>query len=302
MPPDAGGAGITVAIATLDRPAALERCLKAVLAGNTQPGEVLVIDQSAGGETADVVARIVSKHRTPVHHVRQRRRGLAASRNCAIEAAAYPIVAFTDDDCVPAHDWLTQVDSAFRCVEAPDAVTGRVLPLGPDQPGLYAVSTRASAVRAVHRGRRLPWVVGSGGNTAVRREWLGRIAGFDERLGAGSAGRSAEDIDLLYRLLRHGAAVLYEPAAVIYHERQSGERRLASRPAYGFGMGAFCAFCARRGDTYALWMLSRWCIDRANALLRASVRLRFRRMREEMLLMQGASMGMLHGIRAGLKT
>jgi GT2 family glycosyltransferase len=285
----------TVAVATMNRPTALARCVTALLMGQTLPGEVIIVDQSAQTETADLVAAAGWDRVVPLTYVRQARRGLAASRNAAIAHASRPIVVFTDDDCVPDEGWLTAIVAGFDGAEKPDAVTGRVLPLGPDRPGFYAVSTRGSRVRTLYRGRSLPWAVGSGGNTAVKREWLDRVGGFDERLGAGSPGRSAEDMDVFYRLLRAGATVRYEPHAVVFHERQDGARRLASRPAYGFGMGAFCALWARRHDAYAGWMLARWCFDRSRALLTACARRRWRRVREELLMLRGAACGIAYG-------
>lgn len=300
MPLDRPGAEVTVAVATLNRPDGLERCVAAILAGRVMPADVVVVDQSSDHATARLVTAAACDPMVPVRYIRQPRRGLAASRNAAMAHASQPVVVFTDDDCVPDAGWLERIVAGFHSAEQPDAVTGRVLPLGPERPGFYAVSTRASTVRATYRGRAVPWAVGSGGNTAVKREWLHRIGGFDERLGAGSPGLSAEDMDLFYRLLRAGATVLYEPAAIVFHERQSGARRLASRPAYGFGMGAFCALCARRHDAYALWMLSRWCFDRGNALVRACVRCRWLRVREELLMVRGVSRGVAYGLRLGL--
>lgn len=289
-----------MAIATMNRPEGLERCVAAVLAGDVLPGELVIVDQSADDATAERIGRADWSARVPVRYVRQGRRGLAASRNAAVAEASLPIIAFTDDDCVPATGWLAAVVAGFSDGAA-DAVTGRVLPLGPERPGFYAVSTRASAVRMLYRGRSLPWSVGSGGNAAVRREWIDRAGGFDERLGAGSPGLSAEDMDVFYRLLRAGAAVRYEPDAVVYHERQSGERRLASRPSYGFGMGAFCALWARRRDAYAVWMLMRWCVDRTESLVRAGLRLRWRRVREELLMLHGAGRGVAYGLTLGVR-
>jgi GT2 family glycosyltransferase len=297
MQPDSSHAHVSVAIATMNRPEGLARCVTAVLGGPVLPAELVIIDQSADDATETLVAGSGWQAVLPVRYVRQARRGLAASRNAAIAAAAHGIIAFTDDDCVPDAGWVAAIVTAFARGDGADAVTGRVLPLGPERPGVYAVSTHASAVRAVFRRRALPWSVGSGGNAAVRREWLTRIGGFDERFGAGAPLRSAEDMDLFYRLLRAGAVVHYEPDAVVYHERQSGERRLASRPSYGFGMGAFCAVWARRADVYALWILGRWCADRAILLLRAGVRLRWRRVREEWLMLHGAG----HGVACGLR-
>ena len=287
---------VTVAVATMNRPHELARCVNAVLSGSVLPAELLVIDQSDDSATADMVAASGWDRIVPTRHIRQARRGLAASRNAAITHARCPIVAFTDDDCVPGEAWLAGILAGFDTAERPDAVTGRVLPLGPERPGFYAVSTRASTIRAVYRGRTLPWAVGSGGNTAAKRDWLLRIGGFDERLGAGSPGLAAEDMDLFYRLLRSGAIVRYEPEAVVFHERQDGRRRLASRPSYGYGMGAFCALWARRRDPYAVWILGRWCYDRARALAASCVRGRWRRVHEESLMLRGAMRGLAYGL------
>jgi GT2 family glycosyltransferase len=148
----------------------------------------------------------------------------------------------------------------------------------------------------IHRGRTLPWSVGSGGNAAARCEWLQRVGAFDERLGAGSPGRSAEDMDLFYRLLREGATVRYDPGAVVYHERKDAQGRLATRPAYGFGMGTFCALALRRSDPFAVWILTRWCYDRVRALAGACLRRRWRRAHEEWLMLRGVIAGVGHGI------
>jgi GT2 family glycosyltransferase len=255
-------APISVAVATVDRPAALARCLDALLAGDLLPSEVLVVDQGTPDPTAKVLA---ARPDGPVAlvHLPQRRRGLSTARNLALAQARCPILAITDDDCVPDRGWIAAISRAFSGQAAPDAVTGRVLPLGPARPGLYPVSVRDSTRCAVFAGRAIPWLVGSGGNCAVRRAWLASVGGYNERLGAGSPGKAAEDIDLFYRLLCAGARIGYEPDAVIYHERQSRERRRASRWTYGYGVGALCGLCLRRRDPYAFRMLAHWAFQQA---------------------------------------
>jgi len=289
-------ASVTVAVSTLDRPTGLRRCVTAVLEGDVLPSEIVIVDQSPDEATAEIVRSTHWRDIVPVHYIRQGRRGLSASRNAAIARASQAVVAFTDDDCVPDAGWLAALARAFDAPAKPNAVTGRILPLGRERPGFHAVASRPSPVRGVYRGRALPWAVGSGGNTAVAREWLVRLGGFDEDLGAGSPGMAAEDTDLLYRLLRAGAIVQYEPAAVVLHERQDGARRLASRPSYGFGMGAFCTKWARRGDAYAIWMLGWWVFERTRALLASFLRLRSQRIREELMMLHGAVRGVAHGL------
>ena len=297
MTSDVVPADVTVAVATINRPSQLVRCVTAILAAPTLPAELVIVDQSADTHTGDLVAAAGWERLVPLKYVRQPGRGLATSRNLAIALASRPIVVFTDDDCVPDPAWLAGIVAGFAGMEQADAVTGRILPLGPDRPGFHAMSTRSSRVRTVYRGRSLPWRAGSGANTAVSRRWLERIGGFDERLGAGSPGRSAEDMDLIYRLLRAGATIRYEPDAIVFHERQAGAQRLATSLSYGFGMGALCVLWARRRDPYALWMLGGWGFDRGRALLGACLRRRWWRIPEELLMLRGATRGVAHGLR-----
>jgi len=284
---------VTVAVATLDRPDSLARCLDALAAGEAPPAEILVVDQGSDDRT-----RVVAEARGAVW-IRQERWGLAASRNLALSRASCPVVAVTDDDCVPSPGWVAALQRTFRSPDAPDAVTGPVLPLGPETPGLYAVSSRTRREPGEFQGRVLPWLVGTGANFALRREWIGRAGGYDDRLGAGSAGGAGEDMDLLYRLLRRGARIRYEPEALVYHERQPLERRLATRSSYGRGIGACCGLWLRGGDLHALGVLGRWLALRGALLARALRRGRWDSAREERLVLRGTLAGLLYGLRGG---
>lgn len=288
---------ISVAVATMDRPAGLSRFLGALLTGVTLPAEVIVVDQGQGEAARRVVEQCQRGSPVPISYSPQARRGLSASRNAALEQAARPILAVTDDDCVPDAGWISALDRAFALPSAPDVVTGRVLPLGPPGPHLHAVSSRRGTEVAEFRGKALPWLVGTGGNSAFRRTWLARVGGYDERLGAGSRGQSAEDLDLFYRLLRAGARIRYEPNALVYHERQSTERRLASRESYGHGMGALCGIWLRRRDPYAARILARCCLDRGRALAGAARRRRWLQAYGQALYMRGLVLGLAYGLR-----
>src|SRR5438105_79625 len=106
MRPEVSAADVTVAVATMSRPSALARCVASILGADAVPGELVIVDQSQDTTTADLVAAAGWDRLVPVTYVRQTQRGLAASRNAAIGHAARPIVAFTDDDCVPDDRWL----------------------------------------------------------------------------------------------------------------------------------------------------------------------------------------------------
>lgn len=288
---------MSLAIATLERPASLSECLDAVLGGTAVPSEVVVVDQSHDERTAQAVARR-EWGATRAVYIRQARRGLSASRNAAIAQATRPVMAFTDDDCLPHHGWLEAIERAFTSSPHLDAVTGRVLPLGPPAPGTYAISSRLSEARVDLVGRCVPWLVGTGGNFAVRREWFGRIGTFDERLGAGAPGRAAEDADVFNRLLLAGATVRYEPDAIIYHRRQDRTRRLATRWAYGHGIGALCGLGVRRRDPYAMRDLGSWVVNLAREGGRGLVRRDWDAVYQRGLSLAGTMRGLVYGLTA----
>ena len=283
---------VAVAISTRDRPEALARCLRSLAEGRVRPSEVVVADQSSTSET-ERVARAAGASR-----LRARPGGLAAAQNDAVAATSAPVVAVLDDDCIADAGWIEAIATAFAD-ERLGFLSGPVLPLGPEAPGTHPVSTRTSRDRRELDGRTLPWDAGSGNNFAVRRSWFERVGGGDERLGPGAPGKGGLDMDLFRRLLRAGAPGLYEPEALVFHERTTTAGRLARRLPYGYGMGACCVLWMRQGDRDGLRVLGRWTAMRADRLARSLVRGRWLAVREEALVLAGTAGGIVYGLRAG---
>jgi len=277
---------VAVAASDGDRAEALCRCLEAVAGGTTPPQRLLVVDQSGGTALRDAVEALG----IPVELVAQPRLGLAASRNLALDRLSDSIVAVTDDDCVPDRDWLAAIVHAFAADPSLAAVTGPVLPLPPTAGRTEPVSTRSSSTARVFSGRAAPWHVGTGGNMALAPAQLGGLR-FDERLGAGTPGRAGEDIALIDRLLAAGARIRYEPEAVVRHERQSPERRRASRYGYGHGVGAMIGLDLRRRDAAAALHLARWLV------LRLRLAVTRRAPGEELRILAGTAAGLVYGLR-----
>ena len=69
---------------------------------------------------------------------------------------------------------------------------------------------------------RIAWAVsvGSGASFAVRRDLVLTLGGFDERLDCGEPLPGGGDLDLFWRALQAGHEVVYEPAAVAWHEHR----------------------------------------------------------------------------------
>lgn len=287
---------ISVGIPTLNRPAALGRCLDGLLDGTVQPAEIIVIDQGDGGAAARVT-RSRSTGAIAISCVQQERRGLSAARNEIVRRAQHALVVVTDDDCVPDRAWLAALLAAFDRRPAPAAVSGRVLALPPHGDATFPVSLRTDTTPADFTEVTLPWRIGTGANFAARRDLLRQVGGYDERLGAGSPGQAAEDLDLLLRLIRAGARVRYAPDAVVYHECQSAARRKATRWSYGYGIGALAAMLLRRGDTYGLTILRGALHSIARRVAQAGLALDGGAMHQAALSLTGTIRGTWYGWR-----
>ncbi|MCW8195913.1 glycosyltransferase family 2 protein [Proteobacteria bacterium 005FR1] len=87
---------------------------------------------------------------------------------------------------------------------------------------------KARLHRAIRKGEPTPyplqaWLFGSGGNMVFRKHALRQIGGFDEFMAVG------EDLDVFYRILRAGHALVYSPGAVVMHSHVREHRRLRKR-------------------------------------------------------------------------
>ena len=201
--------------------------------------------------------------------------GLAYARNRGAELAQAPVVAFVDDDEVVDLGWVGAVLTAFDEVEAA-GVFGPVAPR--DERGLpYCRYDGGGELRVVSGPRALPWTVGTGGNMAFRRADLLAVGGFDVLFGLGAVALSAEDTELIFRLLRSGRPVAWSPDVIVYHPSKTASERLASRYPYAFGIGKLAR---RHGDPVLAARYAKSIIETLGRAVRARDGRRLRETRE----------------------
>ena len=160
---------------------------------------------------------------------------LSVARNRGARLARAPLVAFVDDDEVVDPGWVAGLLAAFTNPSAPDAVFGPVAPR--DERGLAYCHFEGGEFRVFDDPSTPPWLVGTGGNMAYAKDVLVEAGAFDPFLGAGSVGQSAEESELIVRLLRAGRTLAWSPEMVVYHPSKTVQERLDSRYPYAFGTG-----------------------------------------------------------------
>jgi glycosyltransferase involved in cell wall biosynthesis len=267
---------ISVILCTVDRGHRLNACFDALAesaAVSSAPLELIVVDNGSVDDTRAVVARWSQASKLPIRYLLEHRRGLSRARNAGIAAARYPILAFTDDDCLVASGWVGAIATGFQDAGV-DVLGGRVTLHNPsDRP----VGIRPSESPATIDDLNGVWHL-IGCNMAMRRSVFTTLGRFDERLGAGSAAQSAEDVDMFYRCLQRGMTVRFSPDMHVRHAhgRRSDADVASLGSGYVRGRGAFYAKYAVRGDLAIIkrlyWQLRSLPAKERGALLAGAFR------------------------------
>jgi len=227
---------LSLIICTRNRCAQLVRCLESIRRLEFErPWELIIVDNGSTDATSAVIQEFMQAAPFPIRYVSEPKPGLGNARNAGVVAASGEILAFTDDDCYPASDFLSCVWSAFQDPSL-GYITGRILLYDPaDLP----IGTNDSTEPVIFCGKSFinPGGV-QGSNMAFRREVLAEVGGFDPLFGAGSLF-PAEDLDAASRASAAGWSGRYCPDIIVHHHH--GRRAPASArmwKSYGLGIGA----------------------------------------------------------------
>jgi len=168
--------------------------------------EVVVVDDGSGPDTDAVLQREQARASLNLRWERnERAQGPGGARNRGWRAAGAQLIAFTDDDCVPAPAWLRRgLEAHLRDPAA--IVQGRTQP-DPAELHLAGVFSRTLTIEEL--GPHYETC-----NIFYPRELLEHLEGFDEGFGLRPGG---EDIDLAWRAIELGRPTRFEPDALVHH-------------------------------------------------------------------------------------
>lgn len=219
----------SVVVNTTDRAASLRVLLQALEQQAYPHFEVIVVVGPTHDNTLDVLAHYgdrVSVRRCPVAN-------LSVSRNIGLLAAKGDIVAYIDDDAVPARNWLLQLNRLFADPGV-TATGGIVYLVHPDHAVIQHRLGIISALAEQYDVRKglldqLPpegsgrfWTMRMmGANMAYRRQALLDIGGFDEFY-----EWVYDDGDLALRLAAAGHFIQPGAEACVYHAPASSRNRV----------------------------------------------------------------------------
>jgi len=203
---------VSVVIASRGRPKSLVRCLDALCA-QTLPRdrfEVVVCDDESPEPIEPLLASFTS--RLALRVVRQRHAGPAAARNQGARNATGRHLAFTDDDCVPAPEWLELLLARFERHPG-HLIGGSIVNLLPGDPYATATQLIMSCVYDYYARHPAGQRFYSTTNLAApaSRFWL--LHGFSERF----PRAAGEDYDFCARWHEAGFPDAYAPEVEVGH-------------------------------------------------------------------------------------
>ena len=256
------GVSVVVCAYTEGRWADIRECMTALRSQTQPPAEVLLIVDHAEG--------LLQRARDAFPWVRvlpsRGPRGLSAARNTGISAARSEIIAFVDDDALPALDWLEHLVEPY---EDPDvvAVGGSAAPTWPgERPGWFppefdwvvgcsyrGLPTRRSEIRNL-----------MGCNMSFRADVLADDPGFPVGVGrVGSSRMGCEETELCIRIRQRRAQsrILFEPRALVTHRVTPNRARWTYFLARCHAEGVSKALVAKHvGSSDALRLERAYCL------------------------------------------
>lgn len=233
----------SVVICTRNRVEDLGRCLDSLVPLVANDVEVVVVDNAPSDDrTAELATRY------PVRYTRELRKGLNWARSCGARTARHEIIAYTDDDVRVDRGWLDALRVPFRD-PAVAAVTGLVMPAELESAAQeafekYAGFSKGFDRRLFHITTTPPLAAGNAGagaNMAFRRQLLVEQRLFEVEMDCGTATLSGGDHYALYRLLRAGHTIVYNPDALVWHRHRRTFPELRDT-LYGYSVGVYCFF------------------------------------------------------------
>jgi glycosyltransferase involved in cell wall biosynthesis len=250
------GPTISIVVPTRNRPDHAAECAASILRCDGFL-ELVVVDQSDNHDTEAALAAITDPR---LRCLRSNLRGATNGRNVGIAATRGDIIAFTDDDCRVALDWVSTIAKIFAEDPAAAVVCGRVRVPEEYQRRGFAVSfepdVREWPGRFPPHGR--DW--GITANFSIRRSVVDQVGAFDPLLGPGAPLLCGEEPDILFRVLRAGLKVVNATEVLVDHLgiRAFGDESRALFRTYAVGTAAALVKHIRLGDPAALWLYMRF--------------------------------------------
>lgn len=222
----------SIIIPTYNRPERLASCLAAIAQSDYPRDrfEVIVVDDGSKTPLNSIITPLQNK--IQIKLLRQENSGPAAARNYGAKMAQGKFLAFTDDDCQPLTNWLSQLATSLE--KTPEAmIGGQTINALVNNSYSTASQQLIDYIYEYYNRNQGKATFFASNNIAMAKSNFDRLGGFDVSFPLAAA----EDRDFCDRW-QQKYPMLYVPQAQVKHYHQLS---LTSfwRQHFGYGKGAF---------------------------------------------------------------
>jgi len=258
---------VSVIVPAYNASATIGKTIEALSRQNCfQPFEVIVVDDGSSDNTGEIVCSFlpgkdsreqlrVSVNTTlrgndmGIKYVRQDNAGPASARNHGAELARGEFLAFTDSDCIPHEDWISQLMAGFDQNHV-GVVCGSYGIANPEH-CLARCVFKEILWRHTNLMPDFPNSFGSY-NFCVKKSVFDAVGGFNSDY----AQASGEDNDLSYKIRQSGWRIYFQRKALVDHHHPTGVfKYMKEQFRHGFWRVRMYIDHPRmmRGDGYTYW-------------------------------------------------
>ncbi len=195
---------ISIVVPTCNRLPHLKKCVEALLQLSYHKFEIIIVNDASTDDTKKWLSNLKNQGIKVIHN--QKALGASDARNAGIMAAKYPIIAFTDDDCLPHRSWLKELARGFSKPEITFVIGAT---------HYRKKNYRGHFPERLVSNPKAHWPMTC--NIAYRKSVLTQLGGFDPFF----FNYHNEDSELAIRAVAAGHKFARAAKAVVFHQAQN---------------------------------------------------------------------------------
>ena len=217
---------LSIVVCTYNREVFIQKNLEHLLQ-QTAPKEdfeIIFVDNNSPDQSASICKEFQHKHpELNLHYFLELNQGHTHARNRGINEAQGEYISFIDDDAFVRQDYAENLIAFFNTHQDAEALGGKIIPVyeSGNEPA-WMTPYLLTLVAAIDLGNEAKEFSKNkfpiGANIAFRKEVFTKYGLFDTTLGRrGDNLEGGDEKEIIYRIRKAGAKVLYAPSVVVDH-------------------------------------------------------------------------------------
>src|SRR3989338_331939 len=197
---------VSVIVPAYNSEKTIESCIEALLLQDYQKElyEVIVVDDGYTDNTAQKIKKF------PVKYIWQKNSCPASARNNGVTYANGDTILFTDSDCMPDVNWISEMVKPFKDINVM-AVKGAYRNKQKSIVARFAQLEFEERFEMLKKAEYIDMV--DTYSAGFRKDIFLKMGGFDTSFPVANN----EDTELSYRMSRRGLKMVFNPEAIVYH-------------------------------------------------------------------------------------